>query len=247
MGKNIQNKIPTDLSEWDWSTALDPDIKDNNEPMVPLGLLPEKIIVQPAYFIQNLSGAMSELYARQTVQSKLVQAANLLPAGYKLVIFDAWRSVSTQAALFHSLKRKIARTNPSWTKNQMIEKTLETVAQPSRDPKKPSPHNTGGSIDLTIVDDQGVMLDMASPFDDFNDSSKTNYLELKAELNQSELKARDNRRLLYHIMTEVGFTNLSNEWWHYDYGNQNWASCSQQEHALYGATKPFFPWVTILD
>ncbi|QIL50998.1 M15 family metallopeptidase [Weissella coleopterorum] len=247
MGKNIQNEIPTNLTEWDWSTALDAKIEENHEALVPLGLLPEKIIVQPAYFIQNLSGAMSELYARQSVQIKLVQAANLLPEDYKLVIFDAWRSVSTQAALFHSLKRKISQTNPTWSKTQVIEKTLETVAKPSRDNHKPSPHNTGGSIDLTIVDNQGVMLDMASPFDDFHDSAKTNYLEIKTDLTPSELKARDNRRLLYHIMTSVGFTNLSNEWWHFDYGNQNWAHCANQDHALYGATKPVFPWVTILD
>ena len=24
-------------------------------------------------------------------------------------------------------------------------------------------------------------------------------------------------------MTSVGFTNLPSEWWHYDYGNANWA------------------------
>lgn len=34
---------------------------------------------------------------------------------------------------------------------------------------------------------------------------------------------RDNRRLLYKIMTEAGFTNLPSEWWHYDYGDRFWA------------------------
>ena len=34
---------------------------------------------------------------------------------------------------------------------------------------------------------------------------------------------RDNRRLLFGVMTKAGFTNLPSEWWHYDYGDRFWA------------------------
>ena len=34
---------------------------------------------------------------------------------------------------------------------------------------------------------------------------------------------KENRRLLYSAMIDTGFTNLPSEWWHYDYGDENWA------------------------
>ena len=36
-------------------------------------------------------------------------------------------------------------------------------------------------------------------------------------------QARDNRRLLYNLMTSVGFVNYRCEWWHYAYGERQWA------------------------
>ena len=42
------------------------------------------------------------------------------------------------------------------------------------------------------------------------------------EKNNSDLDARENRRILYHAMLDAGFTNLPSEWWHYDYGTKFW-------------------------
>lgn len=42
-----------------------------------------------------------------------------------------------------------------------------------------------------------------------------------------------NRRLLYTVMVEAGFTNYPLEWWHYDYGDQFWGHLSKRD-AIYG-------------
>ena len=55
------------------------------------------------------------------------------------------------------------------------------------------------------------------------DRTQTVYYEKKPE----EEIIR-NRRLLYHVMTENGFTNLPSEWWHYDYGDRFWAYYNQK-------------------
>ena len=34
--------------------------------------------------------------------------------------------------------------------------------------------------------------------------------------------ARANRRMLYNVMIEAGFTNFPAEWWHFDYGDEKW-------------------------
>ncbi len=67
---------------------------------------------------------------------------------------------------------------------------------------------------------------MGTSFDDFNEKSNTRYYEQLIEagkkLSDEELIVSNNRRLLFHIMNRVSFTNYPEEWWHYDYGNQLW-------------------------
>jgi len=114
--------------------------------------------------------------------------------------------------------------------------TLKIVALPSTNLLKPSPHNTGGSVDLTIIDSVGRLLNMGTPFDEASIRAQTTYFDDPLNV------IRKNRQLLYNIMTRHGFTNYSEEWWHYDYGNQNWAWVSGQSYAVYTGTSPQFAW-----
>jgi len=227
---------------WDWVSIRQVPITPISEELISLNYLPSHMLVSPQYALQKLPGAEIELYARPAVQSKLVEAANLLPEGYKLVILDAWRAMETQQALFDQMRKFVARDFPEYTEEENEQAALRIVALPSLDLKKPSPHNTGGSIDLSIVDAQGRLLDMGSPFDDISERARTDFYEATAE-SEDAIVARNNRRLLYHIMTSVGFTNYAEEWWHFDYGNQNWAWVSEQPNALYTSTKPVYAWV----
>lgn len=238
--------IPIPARRWNWEEVRRIPIKENNEKLVPLSLYPERIIVHPAYFIQGIKGALPECYVREKVYDKLLEAAELLPAGYKLVVFDAWRPIQVQQSLFDTLKEQFRRQYPLETEEEITKRTLTFVALPSTDPTRPSPHNTGGAVDLTIADNKGRLLNMGTEYDDPTEKSRTTYFEellIKGhQLSREEREALENRRLLYHIMTSVGFTNYIDEWWHYDYGNQNWAWVSGREYAVYGRAKPFFPW-----
>ena len=69
---------------------------------------------------------------------------------------------------------------------------------------------------------------MGIEFDDFSDLTNTNTFEKEG----MDKNIRDNRRILYTVMTEVGFTNLPSEIWHYDYGDRAWAFYNN-EPALY--------------
>ena len=81
--------------------------------------------------------------------------------------------------------------------------------------------------------DTGELLYMGSIFDDASDISITRHFENyqpvvkadaahKSDEPASSIEARRNRRLLYWVMRTEGFANYSNEWWHFDYGNQMW-------------------------
>ena len=63
------------------------------------------------------------------------------------------------------------------------------------------------------------------------------------QVRSAELRALGNRRLLYHVMVSAGFTNYPDEWWHFDYGNQNWALMSGRKAAVYGRGVPALRWL----
>jgi len=185
------------------------------------------IELQPAYYLQNIHGSISSVYCRKEVAERLLKAANELPVGYRFMIWDAWRPVSVQAALFEAFKKALnSRTGLDAAE---LDKLVQTyVSLPSTDEKKPSPHLTGGAIDLTIINDHGEELDMGTGFDHFGEEACTNYYERRALLSQNEKLIRQNRRLLYNLLTSFGFTNYPHEWWHFDYGNQFWGIQTQK-------------------
>lgn len=70
-----------------------------------------------------------------------------------------------------------------------------------------SGHSRGSTLDLTLTRD-GIPLEMGTPFDFFDERSHTENPMITGE-------AMENRMLLRRIMTDAGFNNYVNEWWHY--------------------------------
>ena len=71
---------------------------------------------------------------------------------------------------------------------------------------------------------------MGCAFDDFSSLARTDAIERQ----DADHRIRDHRRLLYSVMTEAGFTNYPEEWWHYDYGDLFWARATGKD-ALYSS------------
>lgn len=139
-----------------------------------------------------------------------------------------------QQFLFQQFYSEIQKKHPNFSESQILDETLKFVAFPSLEPQKTSPHLTGGAIDLTLGNQKGQPLDLGSEFDELSEKSATRYYEQHPNENKEALK---NRRLLYNCMTAVGFTNYSEEWWHYDFGNVTWARRTNVPEAKYGAVE----------
>jgi D-alanyl-D-alanine dipeptidase len=72
-----------------------------------------------------------------------------------------------------------------------------------------SSHSRGSTVDLTFVDaDTGNELDMGTPFDYFDPSSRPDSLAVTP-------RQRAQRQLLQDAMTSHGFVPLAEEWWHF--------------------------------
>lgn len=209
-----------------------PPIKECGEPLVSLPQYSPRLLVYPYYHAQKWHGSLPDCPVRESVAQLLARAADHLPPGFRLVILDGWRPLSVQQALFDQVKQSLLEQN--WTDGAALEEELcRYVAKPSADPYRPPRHLTGGAVDLTIAGPDG-WLDMGTSFDDFSERARTRFFEEVRMNDEDTRQIRDNRRLLYHVMTDAGFTNYPEEWWHYDYGNQAWAATKGLPAARYG-------------
>lgn len=228
-------KIPLLPNITSWK---DVKIRECGEKLVSLDkLYSDRIIVESQYFSKGIKGSIKECFVRETVAKMLIEASRRLPNYFKLVIWDAWRPIEVQEAIFNRYKEKLKGLTPEINEENLLMFAQKHVSLPSSDEKNPSPHSTGGAVDLSIVDSSGNYLNMGTAFDEFSIKSNTRYYEQLLEgekaLSDSDLVILNNRRLLFQTMTAVGFTNYPEEWWHYDYGNQFWGK-SKGVNAIYG-------------
>lgn len=78
-------------------------------------------------------------------------------------------------------------------------------------PESGSKHNMGSAIDLTLYDlESGDVIKVVGTYDEMSDRSYPGYMGGTA-------LERWHRGLLRHVMEEVGFNVIYNEWWHFDY------------------------------
>ena len=221
-------------AEPDWSSIGRLPIQGSDEPLVPMSLAPSPIKVFPAYARLGIPGAIDECYVREGVYRRLLAVARGLPEGMSLLVLDGWRPWRVQQYLFETLQATIQAKHPSLDEQTLLERTREFVAQPSTEPTSPSPHLTGGAVDVTLCDADGLPLDMGTLFDEAVSASHAAALEGELAEGDSRYQARRHRRLLYHAMLAQGFTNLPSEWWHFDLGDQLWAHYGGHDSAHYG-------------
>ncbi|MAX32174.1 MAG: D-alanyl-D-alanine dipeptidase [Halomonadaceae bacterium] len=222
------------VREPDWSKVSQIPIHESDEPLVPLGLAPPPIKVFPVYAKQGVPGSVDECYVRETTYRRLLKVARSLPDGMGLVVLDGWRPWRVQQYLFDTLYESLRAHRSDLSEVDLTVRTREFVSVPSRSQEAPSPHLTGGAVDVTLCDADGLLLDMGTLFDEAVSESHTVSLEELEAPTERQRVARDNRRLLYNAMAAQGFTNLPSEWWHYDCGDQLWAYHSGQAAARYG-------------
>lgn len=139
-------------------------------------------------FLKSKVYDCAECYLRFKTVKALVKAnAVFIKRGYKIKLFDCYRPLDVQKKMWEIV------SNPTYVAN----------------PTKGSIHNRGGAVDLTLVDKNGVELDMGTTFDFFGIEASHNYRNLSSKIIQ-------NRKLLKGVMTKKKFNSFDSEWWHYN-------------------------------
>jgi D-alanyl-D-alanine dipeptidase len=153
---------------------------------------------------------------RSGVADRLVVADGALPDGCHLVVVEGWRSRARQEVL-HNLAAEAAGPD---------------AASFAADPTAPGglvpPHSTGGAVDVTLSVN-GVRLGLGGPVGAYDESAGLCHLE---QLGPSV--ERDLRRMLYWSLVGAGFVGIPEEWWHFSFGDQEWAAQTGATAAIYG-------------
>ena len=180
--------------------------RDCGEPLVDVT---EIFVCLEAYRMAGWTHSHQGTFVREGVEGLLRAVEASLPDGFGLVIFDGWRSLELQSELFHA-----AYSDPLLPPGYL--------APPSEDDHLPSPHVSGGTVDLTLSF-EGVALSLGTPFDDFTEMAAT------AAFEQIDSPVRRLRRMLCEAMWAQDFVVYSGEWWHFEYGTPRWSSIFKQE------------------
>ncbi|MCL2280935.1 D-alanyl-D-alanine carboxypeptidase family protein [Candidatus Saccharibacteria bacterium] len=169
----------------------------------------------------DFSGARSEFrpIARRTVVKMLNEAEKSLPKSLRLQVVNTYRPLSIQKSLFKQEMKKCENKIPNELERKRYVHKF-AIAAPEC-----AGHPTGGAVDIQIVKD-GVPLDFGTKIWTFSNDTMT----FSPFVNQT---AQKNRNLLRKTMLSVGFAPFNGEWWHFSYGDQEWAAYYGKQNAIY--------------
>jgi zinc D-Ala-D-Ala dipeptidase len=193
----------------------------------------------PPYYV-SVPGSIDRLLLRKSVATRLAAVdRKLRRCGLKVHVHDAIRPTDVQR-YFHDewMYRRVAEKFPDATHEQKLAEVEKYWAAPTRSEDRPAPHSTGGAVDLTIyLARNSEPRYMGSIFDDATALAHTDHFEQSKSDSFSDAEARSNRRLIYWLMIEEGFSNHPNEWWHFSWGDQMWAQLTGAPAAFFGPAK----------
>ena len=165
-----------------------------------------------------------QIAVRKTVYKKLINVAKELKEmneNYKIIVVYGFRDMKKQEKYFNEILEEVKGKFED--KMEMYEYIHEKIAVPDV-----SGHPTGGAVDAAIYDGkENRILDFGSEILDYS----TTQCYYEAE-NISE-RAKSNRKILRKIMMKEGFAPYDGEWWHFSYGDKEWAFYYDKEKALY--------------
>ncbi|GMO13358.1 MAG: hypothetical protein Ta2E_02620 [Mycoplasmoidaceae bacterium] len=157
---------------------------------------------------------------RKRVYNMLVDAFQYLPKGCKFKVFEAYRPMEEQIRKWNETEVEMKNKHPNLKGQKLIDLMEVYIANPYT---IGSGHQTGASIDLTIYDTiTKKEYDMGGKWRENSEATMTYCTKL------TPLQTR-NRLILLNAMLRAGFTNYYEEWWHFCWGEQEWAIMTRNE------------------
>lgn len=175
--------------------------------------------------LSDMSSDFPEICVRHSVMDKLIEADKFIrdkDPSLRLMVTYGYRSLEIQEKYFNE-KKEIKSQEPIPIGSSIDEEVHRLIAVPSV-----AGHPTGGAVDVTIVDiNSGTQIDLGSRLYDFDTRDSYTF---SPYINQ---EGKNNRMLLRKAMMDQGFAPYDGEWWHFSYGDKEWAFYYNQPCAIY--------------
>jgi D-ala-D-ala dipeptidase len=146
------------------------------------------------------------------------QELKTLDRSLTLQVIYGFRALEVQTKLFEAAKAALAQDYSN--EEELIEATHRRIAVPSV-----AGRPTGGAVGVDVLRD-GVPVDMGTPILDVSRDSFT----FSPFISRT---AWENRQVLRRAMMAAGFAPYDGEWWHFSYGDKEWARYHRKVGALY--------------
>lgn len=197
---------------------------DSREPLVDVRTYDNSIMAQYEKF-DMVPYAGFDILVRDTVARKLAAVNARLKAKYTMAlkIVYGYRTTDVQKNYFETMQAKLSVENPSFSPDELRRLTHNFVAAPEI-----AGHITGGAIDVTLATLDGTLCEMGTGIADYRDEDRIKTFAQKITAEQSK-----NRQILLGAMVDAGFAPFYGEWWHFSYGDKEWAAYYKNPKAIY--------------
>lgn len=166
------------------------------------------------------------ILVRDALAQKLADVNDELETSdLRLKIVYGYRHPNVQQAYFDKRQSEIKAISPELEGEALERYTHNFVAVPDV-----AGHPAGAAVDVTVVDAQGNEIDMGTGIADYSDPLLIHTFDPRITQEQ-----RNNRLVLHDLMVDQGFAPFYGEWWHFSYGDREWAAFNHKKIALYGA------------
>lgn len=196
-----------------FSEYVDMPVRSNGEKLIPIPKTDHLRVRQIDPRMTPFTG--DQIYVRETVLESLIRAKKILQSknpALALEVVYGFRTLKIQRELFEEMKKKLATENEELVHHYIAAPVV-------------AGHPTGGAVDIQILKNDAP-LDFGTKIWEFVEDS----FVFSPCINKT---AWQNRQLLRDIMTQAGFAPYDGEWWHFSYGDKEWANYYGKPFALY--------------
>lgn len=203
-----------------YQDLIDIKVNENNEKFVKLETSDNLSVKQIDNQMLKYTG--NQIFVRCGVADKLWKVATRikqLNSRLKLQIVYGYRPIEVQTSLFCKYYKRL--DDKAMNKSEKLEAVHRLIAVP-----EVSGHPTGGAVDVQILLDNNYSIGFGTKIWEFKPDSYTYspFISNKSKLN---------RMFLRNLMSEEGFAPFDGEWWHFSYGDKEWAKYYDENYAIY--------------
>ena len=166
--------------------------------MVPAGLVDVRRTAPGVVLLPAPAWSEPELQflVRPEVAERLRSAAAVLPSDVRLGFWEGLRPLEVQRSLWETALAFLRSARPQAPASELELEVERYVARP--DGIAP-PHSTGSAVDVAAVNAFGQVL------------------------NPNDAWGKLGNEVLARALREAGLANYTPEWWHWSYGDEEWA------------------------